>query len=507
MPDKYRVEEDGTISELVRPDYRAPGGGTSYWRPIPKEEKLPDDVPEELVRQSGENQRTTRQKNYGKEHPIKPADQKLVNNLYDQYIQSQGNPAWSQDQWATFYEKVCRPVYDNLNIKYSDSRNTPSSDDYQRYAFVFGALSNLNKKFPNSGYAKELADMEVGYYRITERATADAYQKVQQQLHTNQQNVAQLQRTVSWLKYYAPLMPLSSRPKWASSLKYAEGQLAQKQQHAQQIKVASIKKQQELASIKKQQEVASTATGGTTSGGSDEISEANKTKTTETPNKPTAKAEEKKDPDEELNDIMTMAMNLEKMQDAGADVGIVNFVARRLAQRIAALEGGPGGMSEEQFQRLPSQMRSPMAAMINRARYESAQKKRIDDYYEKTHQIPPNYVKNLDRLPNDMRKSILNNWNPSEIPQNEVAAAMKNLPKGRGYSVGNSYFDESKSKSISDTPQMNSSQPSMSYSPYGTSYQEFGNLSPGQDMSGMFGYNQTLNNMMSRTSTSPYTVS
>jgi len=444
--------------------------------------------------------------NSRKDNVLRGVTGEQIENLKKDFTRTNGQPEWGSKDWEIFYWAVAFPLQETLQNTLSVPHAQIPPETMKQLQFVHGVLEETAKK--NGNYDRILAEYIKNYYYKGMEAGLDSqYRSYKDQLHKGILDVNGLTRTINNMKYWVNSIPYANRPQWYNSIAYAENQLKQKQNQLHAQKVAAISKQQELASIKKHQEVTSKTTGGTTSGGSDEISEANKTKTTETPNKPTAKAEEKKDPDEELNDIMTMAMNLEKMQDAGADVGIVNFVARRLAQRIAALEGGPGGMSEEQFQRLPSQMRSPMAAMINRARYESAQKKRIDDYYEKTHQIPPNYVKNLDRLPNDMRKSILNNWNPSEIPQNEVAAAMKNLPKGRGYSVGNSYFDESKSKSISDTPQMNSSQPSMSYSPYGTSYQEFGNLSPGQDMSGMFGYNQTLNNMMSRTSTSPYTVS
>ena len=355
-----------------------------------------------------------------------------------------------------------------------------------------------------------IKDLENPYFRSMEASNRSQYEQAQQKIHQYNKNIDLLTKSKKYFQYTIPRLPLNSplRKQMEQSLQYVTRQIEtlQKQSVAEAAKAHAAKKQ-EIAENQQQQKQKEQ--------GKEKATEDNKAKTTETPNKPAA-PEAKKDPDEELNNIMTMMANLNKMQDAGADQFHVNWVAQVLARRMAAYSGNATpGMSDAQYAMLPPHMRSPFGAMVNRASYEQSLRKKTEDYYTNSHLPRPNWLQNLDKLDQSAQIDLLRQMSPALVPDAKSLPGPSRSSWGgmdyKGFSI-----PKSDSNTISDTPQLKAPSGSsnlsmeedesrqMGYNPYGTSYPNLGNLSPGMDMSNMLGDNYLMNQMMSRQGVPPY---
>lgn len=360
---------------------------------------------------------------------------------------------------------------------------------------------------------KKIKDLELPYFRSMEVSSQTQYDDARKKIQQYNKNIDLLKRYKNYFTYTIerlhPNSPL--RRQMENSLRYVTKQIEtlQKQNVAEAAKAHAAKKQEIAANQQQKQQQQKEQ-------GKEKATEDNKAKTTETPNKPAATPEAKKDPDEELNNIMTMMANLNKMQDAGADQFHVNWVAQVLARRMAAYSGNTmPGMSDAQYSMLPPHMRTPFGAMVNRASYEQSLRKKTEDYYENSHLPRPNWLQNLDKLDQSTQIDLLRQMSPALVPDAKSLPGPSRSSWGgmdyKGFSI-----PKSDSNTISDTPQLKAPSGSsnlsmeedesrqMGYNPYGTSYPNLGNLSPGMDMSNMLGDNYLMNQMMSRQGVPPY---
>ena len=237
-----------------------------------------------------------------------------------------------------------------------------------------------------------------------------------------------------------------------------------------------------------------TQTSGQTSGSSSSSSSSSSTDSVDT----------------SIDTIMKMYENLRKMQESGADQYMVNYVAKELAHRISLRDKGTG-MSDSAFYSQFGE-KNPIAAMANRETYARNMLKSAQTYFDGTHRDEPTWFKSVKTAPPDEQIRILGNFNPTSgtfasqfmSPADRAlvmsGAVDKNTPYYKSVVAKN---DPQVAAALAKYSQHSDFKPypyqgagGQSYSPQSIpSYQEYGNLSPGQDASDRFGYNAIIHEM------------
>jgi hypothetical protein len=113
-----------------------------------------------------------------------------------------------------------------------------------------------------------------------------------------------------------------------------------------------------------------------------------------------------------MSQIIRMAEWKSKYSEMpGADPTIIGMLNRSQAELMARVSPGQG-MSQDEFSKT-AQGKDPVAAMANAYRRIAYLKQSAQDYYDKTHTIPPDWFKKLDGMDPVMQIRLLEGFQPS----------------------------------------------------------------------------------------------
>lgn len=238
------------------------------------------------------------------------------------------------------------------------------------------------------------------------------------------------------------------------------------------------------------------------------------TKTSATPTAAETPKSKYKEEDLSLDKIMSLYQNIQKLQNTpGADQFVLNFLGSELASRIAARNPGPG-MTEDQISSgFGGKPLDPIAAMVARQQRSDFLRSNLETQFDRSHTTKPEWWDRVKNLPVATQNTIYSNYNPetggfSPTPfsqqqrqslsqqmqqnypnkPNPWAADAPKLPTGAGMSGMPMPYTQQPT-----APQMQPTVPVMGMQ--APSYEQYGNLSPGQDMSDRFGYNALIHQM------------
>lgn len=245
--------------------------------------------------------------------------------------------------------------------------------------------------------------------------------------------------------------------------------------------------------------------------------------TSSSPSKPSSLYNYDKE-DLSLDTIMSLYTNIVKMQESpGADKFMLGKMSEDLAKRLAAREPGMG-MSEEE---IAARNLSPLAAMT--ARYQRADylQSNLQSAFDRLHTPKPEWWDRVKQMPVATQNMIYSNYNPKtggwgaeQLTQGDkqsLATQTQALQKTHPGMVNPwaSYLPAASQHQptmsgmpvpYQQQPLVPQLQPQVPVTAYqqtpayqqttqAPSHQQYGNLSPGGDMSDRFGYNAIIHQM------------